>query len=451
MNDKNLNSNVKTTWKCLYCGTESDENAKICLGCKAPLNEKNALKQEKKIIVKTPEEAKTAGAASINLMGNTQSTPGIKFVTPEDFDVMYSLTEDKMIEEIIKREMVKASIDPKAKLIPSDILKKKKIFNAIFAVLLFAFITMIFFHFPIFTYIIGFVILFIFYKLTSKYNLIKYLTKELKSRPNEKISNIVMNVKSTFVKDNAKVLFIPMFIMVIVIPLGIFWNPRILYEKVDNGYAVRYYLFGVTNYKRVEIPSTYNNESVISLRGNTFSNMLFLEEVVLPDTIVEIRGQAFKNNSKLTNVKLPNKLEYLGGGAFYNCDSLTEIELPNTLTYLGGEAFKDSESLKSIKLSNNLTEIRGNTFENCDSLYVVEFPDSITRIGAHAFRDNDSLTEIKFNRTSKLTEIGSSAFRNCPKLYWVTLPKGTNVNERAFKESPTWVKYYTDVEGEYEY
>ncbi|MCR5412970.1 MAG: leucine-rich repeat domain-containing protein [Patescibacteria group bacterium] len=66
------------------------------------------------------------------------------------------------------------------------------------------------------------------------------------------------------------------------------------------------------NYKTAEIPEQYNGKPVVSLRGNTFSDMPLLESIKLPDTIKEIRGQAFKNCISLTNINIPKNLEYLG-------------------------------------------------------------------------------------------------------------------------------------------
>ena len=102
-----------------------------------------------------------------------------------------------------------------------------------------------------------------------------------------------MNVKASFVFDNFKTLRIICFVIAIIIPLLIFKDPRIMYEKTDGGYAVRFYTFGLTNNKTATIPKTYKNENVVSLRGNTFSNMPFLEKVNLPNTITEIRGTSF--------------------------------------------------------------------------------------------------------------------------------------------------------------
>ena len=65
-------------------------------------------------------------------------------VLPSNFDSMYSLSEDKMLEEFINRELTKAGVDKTSKLIPSDILKRKKILNIIFSILIFEYITLIF-------------------------------------------------------------------------------------------------------------------------------------------------------------------------------------------------------------------------------------------------------------------------------------------------------------------
>ena len=240
------------------------------------------------------------------------SVPRKVMVTKQDFDKAFYLSEDSVVEEFINREFAKAGIDKKTKLIPENILRKKIIFNMIFCVLFFIYLCLIFLHFPIYTYVIGFIILLIFLIATRRYDLMKYLKKELKARPSEKISNIVMNVKTSFVEDNSRALLIGLFAIAVSLPIIIFSKPRILYEKVDGGYAVRYYAFGLTEYKTATIPAEHKGEKVVSLRGNTFSNMPFLEEVKLPDTIKEIRGQAFKNDGKLVKVNIPEKLEYLG-------------------------------------------------------------------------------------------------------------------------------------------
>lgn len=403
--------------RCAKCNAILQVNDNFCQSCGAPFTGNNVVVTEK-----------------INYSK--------EIVTPEKFDDLFSLDEDSMLEGFIKKEMLKVGFDKNTKLIHSDILKRKKVLNLIFGLLVFIYTTMIFFHFPLLTYIISFIILIIYFINSRKYNLIKYLKKQVKARPNEKISNIVMSAKSLLIKDTSKLTLVISLIIAIVLPLIIFSTPKIIYEKVDGGYAVRYYLYGLTNYKTAVIPDTYKNSKIVSLRGNTFSNMYFLESVKLPDTITEIRGQAFKNCRSLTNVNIPSKLEYLGGGAFYNAKKIDNIILPDTLTFLGGESFRGASSLRKIKLSNNLTEIRGDTFSYCYSLQSIVIPDKVTRIGGHAFYEDYNLETVSISKNSNLAEIGSSAFRKCESLSSIKIPNGTYINERAFKESPTSVSRY---------
>ncbi len=376
--------------------------------------------------------------------------PAKKYVTVANYDPILYYNENVILDEFIIRELNKANINLKEELIPYEVLNRRKTLSIIFSALLFVFVSMIFFHFSTFTYIVGIVILIIFYKKTKEYNMIKYLAKEIKARPNEKISNIIMNTKNQLTVDNQKTKRIILNIIAVTLPLIIFMNPHIMYEETISGYNVRFYTFGLTNMTSATIPSSYNGENVVGLRGNTFSNMPFLKSVTLPDTIKEIRGQAFKNDYNLVDVNIPNNLEYLGGGAFYNCKSIISISLPDTLTYLGGESFKYANSLETIKLSENISEIRGNTFENCTSLKEITIPDKVTRIGGHAFYGDTSLSTVTLTENSQLNEIGSSAFRQCTSLYSITIPRNTSVNERAFKESPTSI-YYFDSYNEYQY
>ena len=401
--------------------------------------------------------ANSAGAANVMDASTAAGTPGTttagvqsqqapvkKAVSRTDFDPLFSMSEDDCLEEFIKREMSRAGIAEDQKLIPEDMLRRKNILSVIFAVLLFVYVCLIFFHFPFATYAVGLVILVVYGFLTGRYKLLKYLKKEVKARPQEKISNIVMNVKTSLVPDYSKKLRLGLLAAAAACALLLFAKPRIFYEQAPGGVNVRFYAYGITNMTKVTIPDTYNGEKVVGLRGNTFSNMLLLREVNLPDTITEIRGEAFKGCWILKKVNLPANLEYLGGGAFYNCSLLQEIDLPDSLNYIGGEAFYGCSGLQEIILPEGIAEIRGNTFEECTDLRTVKIPDSVTRIGGHAFYGDSSLEYVLLSPNSQLQEIGSSAFRCCDSLTEITLPSNVYINERAFKETPLGNIYYYD-------
>ena len=416
----NNQSTTDTNLKCKNCGGNIKVTDKFCGNCGQPCNPSTQNTE----IVEPPVQK--------------------KIVTKANFDSMYNLTESQLLEEFINRQLSKLQIDKNSKVIPASLLKRKQILNILFVLLLFIYIILIFFHFPLLTYLIGLVLLIILFKYTRNYNMLKYLKKQIQERPSEKITNIIMNVQTTFVPNKTKPIFIVGIVAAIILPLIIFAKPITFYEKMDNGYGVRFYTFGLTNFKTVNIPETYKGEEIVSIRGNVFANMPFLEEVNLPNSITEIRGKAFKNDISLTKINIPDSLEYLGGSAFYNCSSLRSVKLPDTLTYMGGETFYNAYSLENIELSKNLQEIRGNTFEECSSLISIDIPDSVTRIGGHAFYGASRLSEVNITENSNLEEIGSSAFRECSSLLSIRVPKQTYINSRAFKNSPTSIYYYDE-------
>ena len=411
---------TSTNLKCKNCGGSIKVTDKFCENCGQPCNTST---QNTEIIAPPVQK---------------------KIVTKANFDSMYNLTESQLLEEFINRQLSKLQIDKNSKVIPASLLKRKQILNILFVLLLFIYIILIFFHFPLLTYLIGLVLLIILFKYTRNYNMLKYLKKQIQERPSEKITNIIMNVQTTFVPNKTKPIFIVGIVAAIILPLIIFARPITFYEKMDNGYGVRFYTFGLTNFKTVNIPETYKGEEIVSIRGNVFANMPFLEEVNLPNSITEIRGKAFKNDISLTKINIPDSLEYLGGSAFYNCSSLRSVKLPDTLTYMGGETFYNAYSLENIELSKNLQEIRGNTFEECSSLISINIPDSVTRIGGHAFYGASRLSEVNITENSNLEEIGSSAFRECSSLLSIRVPEQTYINSRAFKNSPTSIYYYDE-------
>ena len=389
--------------KCAKCSAELSVNDKFCGNCGAAFDGNNVTIEE--------------------------GTPTIPvFVTAANYDSILSLSENEAVKQLIEREIKKTGLDLNTNLIPQDLYKRKKILNIIFCALVFIYVGMIFFHFPLITYFIGLIILLIMFFKTKSYNLEAFITKQIKARPDEKVSNIIMNIKNTLVVNNLNKIKVIGSIIAIVLPLIIFFKPVIIYEQNGNNYGVRYYIYGLTNFTSVNIPEKHNGKDVVSLRGNAFSNMYLLKKAVLPNTITEIRGQAFKNDYSLKEVSLPKNLTYLGGESFYNCISLKKINLPV-----------------------GLTEIKGSTFENCSNLESITIPDNVTRIGGHAFYGNSSLNMVNISKNSKLTEIGSSAFRMCSKLEKIYIPQGVYVNERAFKESPTRVYEYGSSKLEYDY
>ena len=103
------------------------------------------------------EKVQTAAEAVIHAPAADETVTG-RIVHAEDFDPLFAMSEEDCVEGFIKREMQRAGITEEQNLIPEDMLRRKNILNAVLAVLLFVYISLFFFHFPMKTYVIGLII-----------------------------------------------------------------------------------------------------------------------------------------------------------------------------------------------------------------------------------------------------------------------------------------------------
>ena len=388
----------------------------------------------------------------------TGTTPEVPAqIVPAVVDPDFFVSEDKIIKKIITQEI--EANGKSARNISTRSMQRRKIINALlFALITFICISFYFFHFPMWTYLIELVVIFVYITINRKYSALDFLYKEVKARPDEKVSNIVAssiqeNVTDTFV---SKLIRFSIIVLPFIAATIVYSEPHFLYEKAEDGYHVRFYTISITNPEEIVVPEEYKGQPITGIRGNVFANLKYIRKITLPDTINEIRGNAFKNDYSLEEINLPKDLIYLGGNAFLNCHELKEIVIPEGVTeiqggtfvncyslkkvelhdnieFIHGESFINCQALEEIKLPSKITEIRGNTFQGCYSLKSIEIPEGVTRIGGHAFEDCSSLSSVTFPKTIK--EIGSSAFRRCTSLKSVTIPRDTIVADNAFKEN----------------
>lgn len=196
-------------------------------------------------------------------------------------------------------------------------------------------------------------------KSIKKMNLINYIKKEIKSRPNDSMYYIIESIKqqSTSKKEFSSLL-LP---ITLVLCCLIFLRPHIIYEKNDTGYSVRYYTLAIINDSKVEIPDEYKDKKVNEVRGKTFYNMFMIKEVKLPKYITEIRGDTFKN-SGLRKIEIPEGVTRIGGHAFYGCKKLSDVTIPDSLTTIGSSAFRKCTSLKRIRIPKR-ANVNGKAFK----------------------------------------------------------------------------------------
>ncbi len=366
--------------KCEYCQSEINGYVDKCPYCGA--ENKNRINNPPPTTQKETTPLLSANA-------------GIPFSKNEVNNNVFK-SENQLLKELITKEMNNNPENMNQTL--PGVERRKSILTLIYAIILDIFaIIYVGYHTSLLVILFFLLVLTIIYLvIVKKYNTVQYIMKEVKQRPDEKISYITASILSsgTSGKTGYRIMRITILLIAIGLPFYFFQTPHLIYEKNGDGYAVRYYTLGLLKQDtKIEIPKKYKGKKVTSIRGDVFKNVFTVEEIVLPDTINEIRG-----------------------GAFHNCFSLRTINLPV-----------------------GITEIHGSTFENCYSLESINIPEGVTRIGGSAFRECYNLREVTIPKS--VIEIGSSAFRRTD-IKEVCISSSAYVNERAFKETYPSISYY---------
>ncbi len=100
--------------------------------------------------------------------------------------------------------------------------------------------------------------------------------------------------------------------------------------------------------------------------GCMSSDVMILNNVVLPNSLRTIGTLAFYNCDMLTNIKLNEGLETIGANAFANCNLLTKLVIPSTVTKIGNNILDASQNVSTIYLPEYMTgELCENAFVNC--------------------------------------------------------------------------------------
>jgi len=280
--------------------------------------------------------------------------------------------------------------------------------------------------------------------MISKKNAAKYMVRDAKKAPEtpfgQLVSENMQEQKSSL--GGSKMVHI---LLCVAVMLGTFVIPITdrLEEMHTDGMIFRDYRDGcilvdceiVFNDSDVVIPEQVEGKTVVAIDSGAFMKETSIRSIHIPETVTSIGGEAFAGCSKLESVTIPRGVTEIRGNCFENCTGLQQVTLHEGITSIHGYAFRKCSALESITLPSGITEIRGYCFEACARLKSIVIPEGVTRIGAHAFMDCASLESVTVPSTVR--EIGSSAFRQCPRLRAIAIPGEAEVNERAFKDSPT--------------
>lgn len=170
-------------------------------------------------------------------------------------------------------------------------------------------------------------------------------------------------------------------------------------------------------------------EGITTIKKYAGSNIIKLDELVLPNSLRMIESNAFHNDGwggwrsnaiKINEVNIPIDVEDIGNDAFPKSIPI-HVHVENK-SYLS-----DSHCLYKYLEDGNLNLMY--CFDDELSEYTVH-PGTI-RIMKHAFNNHNNLTSIKF--LSELQSIEFEAFKNCSALQSIDFPKGlNNIAQGAF-------------------
>ena len=392
-----------------------------------------------------------------NLATNNLKENNIEDTSPiVEVDEDYLLDEEEILKELISEEF-KAKGEDTTNFTTISLKKKKILLLVVFGIITIINTIMYYFNYPLLLCTtIEVIALIIYYLMYRKLNVTNVVLKQMIKKPDADIDNLINDVigqKCINPTNNLLKLAIVLLACTI-LPSLYFINPKIIYTKYDDGYAVFKYTKGFTKREsNITIPETYNGKKVVaigksafentnikiinlpeglkSIKTRAFRNCKDLESIDIPSTVEEIRGRAFENDTRLKSVILHEGLKEIRGGAFKNNTNLYNIELPDSLEYLGGSAFSHCSSLTTITIPKKVIEINGQTFEYCTSLQQINLHDDIISIHGETFVGDINLNNVKL--PSKITEIRGNTFEGCTSLTSIIIPEGvTRIGGHAF-------------------
>ena len=126
------------------------------------------------------------------------------------------------------------------------------------------------------------------------------------------------------------------------------------------------------------------SDKVATIENRVFSEMVFLENVTLPESLKIVPKECFSYCGKLKNVNFSEGIEKIDAYAFANT-ALEKVKIPHSVKYIGELAFGNNEKLVEVTLQYGLEVIGAQAFMNCEQITHLEIPASVKTILRDAF------------------------------------------------------------------
>ena len=218
---------------------------------------------------------------------------------------------------------------------------------------------------------------------------------------------------------------------------GIEWA----YQLDDSDNVINLRCKTTTKTGKVEIPSTIDGKTVISLNGisnntNGFNEGAFkdcagITEVVIPNTVITIGSGTFRNCTGLKSIVIPDSVTSIDSNAFGGCSGMTSVTFSKHLTSIGYSAFSNCTGLKNVELPDSVTTLGEYAFERCSGIKDLTLSNSLSKISRYAFADCSGLVNVKLPES--VTTIEYCAFENCGRLQKILIPDSVaSIHDGAF-------------------
>ena len=207
---------------------------------------------------------------------------------------------------------------------------------------------------------------------------------------------------------------------------------------------------------------TGGSQKNIEYGNRTFTNIVNLQYVKLPDELITVGEYTFGSCGNLKTVTLSKNMD-LSIGIFSDCTSLKQITVPYNITSIPENAFFNCTNLEKVYLPASIMQIgdtafcqakklkidvyNGSTFDDdgvplsiTNDTYEVNLPRALKEIGVRAFESVESITQLVV--PTNVTYIGSNAFRYCKKIKEITLPfvgKQIGSSETTIENNFGWI------------
>ena len=89
------------------------------------------------------------------------------------------------------------------------------------------------------------------------------------------------------------------------------------------------------------------HDGVNEIKADAYSGLLYVKEVIIPDTVTIIGINAFYNCRKSV-FSIPRYIERIGNNSFYLCQSITRVDIPETIKSIGSAAFLNCVMLSTF-------------------------------------------------------------------------------------------------------